>query len=177
MIGKEIQDQGLRTYLFSYGQYYDSLSNDELSSMFELSKNEVHAIVSKMIINEELHASWDQPTGVLIIHSQDPTPLQTLALNYAEKISVLSETSENTEQRNYSDRRGAWGQTAQKSKDPASIYGSGTTLIPLSGSARTERRPTTRTGLPANAFKKGKARPATDLGASGSGFRQRNPMK
>lgn len=36
MLGKEIQEQGLKTYLFAYGQYYDSLSLDQLCSMFSL---------------------------------------------------------------------------------------------------------------------------------------------
>lgn len=39
ILGKEIQEQGLRTYLFAYGQYYDSLSLDKLCSMFELEEN------------------------------------------------------------------------------------------------------------------------------------------
>ena len=39
-----------------------------LSDMYELDVNRVHAIVSKMIINEELMASLDQPSQCIIMH-------------------------------------------------------------------------------------------------------------
>jgi len=105
ILGREIQEQGLRTYLFSYGQYYDSMSLTNLCSMFELEENVVHSIISKLIISEEFAASWDQPTGALITHSHDPTPLQIQALSYADKINILLETVENSEQRSYGDHR------------------------------------------------------------------------
>jgi hypothetical protein len=40
----------------------------------------VHSIISKMIINEELQASHDQPTATILIHKAEPSPLQSLAL-------------------------------------------------------------------------------------------------
>ena len=54
MIKQKVQEESLRTYLFSYSSVYDSLSLDILASMFELDKAVVHCIVSKMIIAEEL---------------------------------------------------------------------------------------------------------------------------
>ncbi len=37
-----------------------------MSKLFELEKTTVHAIVSKMIINEELMASLDEPTQCMV---------------------------------------------------------------------------------------------------------------
>ena len=62
MLTRKIQEESLRTYLFTYSKVYDSISVATLAEMFELEKGEVHAIVSKMIINEELMASLDEPT-------------------------------------------------------------------------------------------------------------------
>jgi len=172
MVSKEIQEQGIRTYLFSYGQYYDSLSLEELSSMFELEKNDVHAIVSKMIISEDLHASWDQPTGALIIHGRDPTPLQSLALNYAEKINVLSETSESLDQRNFTDR------TRPKNKeDFGTSYGTSNTFSSNFNYARGQIG-VTKDGRNPNPQRSGRAAapirtPAANTATSG-GFVQRD---
>lgn len=39
-----------------------------LADLFELKKETVHAIVSKMIINEELMASLDEPSECMVMH-------------------------------------------------------------------------------------------------------------
>jgi translation initiation factor 3 subunit C len=94
MIKSKIQEESLRTYLFSYSSVYDSLSLDILAQMFELDKSVVHSTISKMIINEELMASMDEPTQAVVMHRTEPTRLQSLALQLAEKMASLVEQNE-----------------------------------------------------------------------------------
>lgn len=96
MIKQKIQEESLRTYLFSYSNVYDSLSLDILASMFELDKAVVHSIVSKMIINEELMASLDEPAQSVVMHRTEPSRLQSLALQLAEKMASLVDQNERT---------------------------------------------------------------------------------
>ena len=53
IFGRKIQEETLRTYIFTYGETYDTLSLVCLSEMFELPLKTVHSIVSKMIFKEE----------------------------------------------------------------------------------------------------------------------------
>lgn len=94
MLVRKIQEESLRTYLFTYSSVYDSISMEILSEMFELELPTVHSIISKMIINEELMASLDQPTQTVVMHRTEPTPLQNMALQLAEKLGGLVENNE-----------------------------------------------------------------------------------
>lgn len=94
MLASKIKLEGLRTYLFAFSPQYESLSLSQLCAMFEMSKNEVHSVVSKMIINRELLASWDQPTETIVLRKADPSPVQLMALQYSEKAVHLVEANE-----------------------------------------------------------------------------------
>lgn len=94
MLLEKIKQEGLRTYILAYSAQYDSLSIQVLCELFALPMNEVHSIVSKMMINRELHASWDQTTETIVLRRVEPTSLQLMALQYAEKTSSLVEANE-----------------------------------------------------------------------------------
>merc|ERR1712098_633496 len=94
MLSRKIQEESMRTYLFTYSNVYDSISIPILAEMFELEENCVHALVSKMIINEELMASLDQPTQCIVMHRTEPSRVQALALQLADKVSQLVENNE-----------------------------------------------------------------------------------
>ncbi|KAF9180112.1 Translation initiation factor 3 subunit c [Haplosporangium sp. Z 767] len=94
MLGQKIQEEGLRTYLFTNASYYSSVSLEQLAKMFDLPLSNAVAIVSKMVWNEELSASIDQVTNVVVLHHIEPSKLQSLALAFAEKAAGFVEGNE-----------------------------------------------------------------------------------
>ncbi|KIJ18790.1 hypothetical protein PAXINDRAFT_71260 [Paxillus involutus ATCC 200175] len=94
MLAKRIQEQGLRTYLFTYAPYYTTLSLSLLSQTFSLPLRTVTSMISKMIWNEELSASLDQSTGVVVFHRIELSRPQQLAQVIADKISNMVEQNE-----------------------------------------------------------------------------------
>jgi translation initiation factor 3 subunit C len=94
----KIQEEGLRTYLFMFSPFYDALGLEQLAAMFDLPISSVHAVVSKMIINEELHASLDQPSQTIVLHRAAPgvemSKLEYLAGVYSEKVSTFVDNNE-----------------------------------------------------------------------------------
>jgi translation initiation factor 3 subunit C len=95
MLAEQIQEEGLRTYLFTYAPFYDTLSIQVLSSMFELSERKVSAVVSRMISHEELAAALDQVDSAIIFQKGvELSRLQSLALTLSDKASGLIESNE-----------------------------------------------------------------------------------
>ncbi len=116
MLSEQIQEEGLRTYLFTYAPFYDTLSISVLASMFEVPERKVAAVVSKMISHEELAAALDQVNSAIIFRKGvELSRLQSLALTLSDKASGLIEANEKTlEQRtqgtaNAFERQGAGG--------------------------------------------------------------------
>ncbi|PIO12024.1 hypothetical protein AB205_0183500, partial [Aquarana catesbeiana] len=102
---RKIQEESLRTYLFTYSSVYDSIRMGILGDMFQLEIPTVHSIISKMIINEELMASLDQPTQTVVMHGTEPSSLQNTALQLAEKLGNLVENNE----RIFDHKQGSYG--------------------------------------------------------------------
>ena len=94
MLQAKVKEEALRTYLLTYATHYSSLSLEQLCSMFELSEQTCHALVSKAMLSGELHASWDQPTRSIVMHNIEPTRLQRMALQLSEKVQQLAEANE-----------------------------------------------------------------------------------
>lgn len=54
MLRRKIREESLRTYLFTYSHVYDSISLPRLAEMYDMDYDQVHSVVAKMIINQEL---------------------------------------------------------------------------------------------------------------------------
>merc|ERR1719217_1293833 len=90
----QIKREGLRAFLIAHYAHYDSISLEHLAARFELTKPEAHAVISKMLLAGELHACWDQPTQCITVQHMEPSKLQFLALQFADKTSQFVETNE-----------------------------------------------------------------------------------
>ena len=78
-----IVNDKMNAKVFTFSNVYDSISITQLAEMFELEDNCVHALVSKMIIAEELMASLDQPTQCIVMHRTEPSRVQALVSTLA----------------------------------------------------------------------------------------------
>nr|CDJ90991.1 Eukaryotic translation initiation factor 3 subunit 8 and Proteasome component region PCI domain containing protein [Haemonchus contortus] len=94
MVVKRIQTESLRTYLLMYSTVYTTVSLEKLATLFELDKKQVHSVISKMIIQEELSATLDEPTDCLMMHRVEPSRLQMIALNFTDKLQQLADNNE-----------------------------------------------------------------------------------
>lgn len=97
MLEAQIQEEGLRTYLFTYAPFYDTLGLSTLAEMFSLEERKVAAVVSRMISHEELAAALDQ-VGKMVVFRKgvELSRLQSLALTLSDKASGLIESNERT---------------------------------------------------------------------------------
>lgn len=125
MLAEQIQEEGLRTYLFTYAPFYDTLAINVLASMFELTERKVAAVVSKMISHEELAAALDQVNSAIIFRKGvELSRLQSLALTLSDKASGLIEANEKTlEQRTQGTEHRFERQGAQRGRGRGGMRG------------------------------------------------------
>jgi translation initiation factor 3 subunit C len=97
MLAAQTQEEGLRTYLFTYAPFYDSLSISSLADMFELPIKKISAIISRMISHEELAAALDQVNDAIIFRKGvELSRLQSQIVTLADKSMGLLESNEKT---------------------------------------------------------------------------------
>ncbi|KAJ1988408.1 Translation initiation factor 3 subunit c [Dimargaris cristalligena] len=94
MLTDRIKEEGLRTYLFTYAPFYDTMALPTLAAMFSLELSSVYRIISKLIWHEELVASLDRVGELIIFHKIDPSKVQQLSLSFADKVVNLVESNE-----------------------------------------------------------------------------------
>merc|ERR1719389_530230 len=94
MITEKIQIEAMRTYLFAYASIYEAFHIEQLAAMFDLSAKTIHSTISKMMIKEEIAAFWDESSKYVLIQHTEPTTLQRLALQLADRGALAVENNE-----------------------------------------------------------------------------------
>ena len=104
-IATAMRECGLVAYLHTYAAYFDSLSAKSLSTQFGISETDVGAIVSRMIYSGEIAAKWDDASvlkqsdvagSTIVMHREPPSKLQSLALDYSDRVAALVDSNERT---------------------------------------------------------------------------------
>jgi translation initiation factor 3 subunit C len=104
-ISTAMRECGLVAYLHTYAAYFDSLSAKSLSTQFGISETDVAAVVSRMIYSGEIAAKWDDASvlkqsdvagSTIVMHREPPSKLQSLALDFSDRVAALVDSNERT---------------------------------------------------------------------------------
>eukprot|EP01055_Gregarina_sp_Pseudo9_P004389 Gregarina_sp_Pseudo_9__4388@NODE_454_length_2805_cov_6_999277_g430_i0_p1_GENE_NODE_454_length_2805_cov_6_999277_g430_i0NODE_454_length_2805_cov_6_999277_g430_i0_p1_ORF_typecomplete_len920_score352_60eIF3c_N/PF05470_12/3_5e131PCI/PF01399_27/3_6e08Sec5/PF15469_6/0_028Sec5/PF15469_6/81HTH_7/PF02796_15/1_2e04HTH_7/PF02796_15/0_77Mor/PF08765_11/0_33DUF842/PF05811_13/1_2e03DUF842/PF05811_13/0_26_NODE_454_length_2805_cov_6_999277_g430_i0442677 len=94
LILHHVKSVALKAYILTFSSVYDSMSVEQICKIFDLSKDDVYSIVSKMIVSQELSAFWDADSETVLINRTKPSKLQASALALVDQVSALLEQSE-----------------------------------------------------------------------------------
>ncbi|KAI9594614.1 eukaryotic translation initiation factor 3 subunit 8 N-terminus-domain-containing protein [Syncephalis fuscata] len=124
---ERIQEDALRTHLFANGAYISTIYLKDLAVMFDLSDSKVQRLVARMIFEEGLQASLDQPNNLLVMQCVEPTALQALALALADKVVMMADDNERAlDVKLGSDRQGGQREGARDNqRNPRNAAGGG----------------------------------------------------
>jgi len=89
-----IKEEGLRTTVFAHSAFFQSIKISDLVEYYEMPEEQVRSIISRMILKNELQASIDQPSGTLVPMHLEPSRLQVLSRQLADKTKTFVESSE-----------------------------------------------------------------------------------
>ncbi|CAE7195441.1 unnamed protein product [Rhizoctonia solani] len=123
MLGQRIQEESLRTYLYTYSPHYTSLSLDFLQRTFSLSPTQTTSIVSRMIWNDELAASLDSAAKAVVFRRTEVNRTQASALALAERAANLVEMTEKALDMRVGGREGGGGWGDRGDREGAGLGG------------------------------------------------------
>jgi len=103
----KVKEQSLKCYLFTLQSCYESLSVAQLAKSFELEKENLHSIISKLIFSKELKGYLDLDSECIIFEKVQNTKFQNLGLQLSDKIAAMLVSNE----RNLDAKFGNYGYT------------------------------------------------------------------
>jgi translation initiation factor 3 subunit C len=94
MLNSRMKEEAVRIYLLKYGVHYESLSLAHICQMFDIEEVPARKIISRMIFNKEISGAWEHPANTLVLYNIEPSSLQVLSQQVAEKVATLVESNE-----------------------------------------------------------------------------------
>lgn len=94
MLNSRMKEEAVRIYLLKYGVHYESLSLAHICQMFDIEEVPTRKIISRMIFNKEISGAWEHPANTLVLYNIEPSSLQVLSQQVAEKVAMLVESNE-----------------------------------------------------------------------------------
>lgn len=91
---QNIKQEALRTYLFTYGHLYSSYSVGNLTEMFQLPREKIHSLLSKMMLRNELQALWDQTGEFVLLNHKQASKIQNDSLVVVDKLLQFIDCNE-----------------------------------------------------------------------------------
>lgn len=116
MMKRQLQVEGLRTYVFTYRSVFSKLSIAKLAQKFDMDAAQVVEILGKMIDNGEMNGSFNDEKTLFNFASTEPqrSRLQELAIVMNEKVGLLTEKNEKTSTNGYGKKLPAQQQQQQQ---------------------------------------------------------------
>jgi len=95
MLSVKVKEEALRIYLFTQGTHYESITLKHICELFQADPVDARRTICKMICDKQINGAWDfSPEETLILYKVEPTTLQSLSSQLADKISQLVESNE-----------------------------------------------------------------------------------
>eukprot|EP00941_MAST-03F_sp_MAST-3F-sp1_P001084 g1084.t1 len=94
MIAEKVKLCALKAYIASSHSHYQTMSIEQLTSMFELESSEVRRVINKFIVDKKLPGTWDMEGESILLYQTEPTYLQSLCTTLAEKTALFVEANE-----------------------------------------------------------------------------------
>ena len=113
ILERNIREVALQTFLLKHSGSFASVSVEFLAKTVGLSEKAVHTVASKMMINEEIQSCWHQPSGTVVMHQCEANKLQSLVLQYADKVETFVAENERT----FENRAGGFGYDKRGNRD------------------------------------------------------------
>lgn len=90
----KVVEMALRIFLLTAGRHYESVDISHIMDLFEMEAEDVRRVISVMLSRKEVSGAWAKEGTVLVHYNVQPSSLQSVTKQVAEKVAQLVEGNE-----------------------------------------------------------------------------------